>query len=239
MLKPAPERIAKGLWWDRPWKLVEGCRPVSEGCRYCWAAREANMRRNHPNEKISAQYKGLLTPEGRWNGVTRFLEKNLDRPLRVKKPTVWAVWNDLFAARRFPQHGWYCDDAWGVMIACSQHLFMLLTKRAENAAAIAEYYPPQAHILFGATMENQYPDGHAFGIQDRWRFLRIIQEQNHPTFLSVEPMLRPVVIPDRVLSRLSLVICGGESGPNARPMQAGGARFLRDQCVEAGVPFFF
>jgi len=35
------------------------------------------------------------------------------------------------------------------------------------------------------------------------------------------------------------VICGGETGPNARPMHPNWARSLRDQCKTAGVPFFF
>lgn len=35
------------------------------------------------------------------------------------------------------------------------------------------------------------------------------------------------------------VICGGESGPGARPMHPEWARSLRDQCASAGVPFFF
>ncbi|KAF0093461.1 MAG: hypothetical protein E1N59_2862 [Puniceicoccaceae bacterium 5H] len=35
------------------------------------------------------------------------------------------------------------------------------------------------------------------------------------------------------------VICGGESGPNARPMHPDWARSLRDQCKAAGVPFHF
>lgn len=34
------------------------------------------------------------------------------------------------------------------------------------------------------------------------------------------------------------MICGGESGPHARPMHPAWARSLRDQCVAAGVPFF-
>jgi protein gp37 len=38
---------------------------------------------------------------------------------------------------------------------------------------------------------------------------------------------------------LDWVICGGESGPGARPMHPDWARGLRDQCVAAGVPFFF
>lgn len=35
------------------------------------------------------------------------------------------------------------------------------------------------------------------------------------------------------------VICGGESGPQARPMHPAWARSLRDQCAQAGVPFLF
>jgi protein gp37 len=38
---------------------------------------------------------------------------------------------------------------------------------------------------------------------------------------------------------LDWVITGGESGPHARPMHPDWARSLRDQCVDAGVPFFF
>lgn len=39
--------------------------------------------------------------------------------------------------------------------------------------------------------------------------------------------------------KLDWVIVGGESGPDARPMHPDWARSLRDQCVAAGVPFFF
>jgi protein gp37 len=39
--------------------------------------------------------------------------------------------------------------------------------------------------------------------------------------------------------RLDWVICGGESGLGARPMHPDWPRSLRDQCLAAGVPFFF
>lgn len=42
-----------------------------------------------------------------------------------------------------------------------------------------------------------------------------------------------------VSPRLDWVICGGESGPGARPMHPDWARSLRDQCQETGVSFFF
>lgn len=41
------------------------------------------------------------------------------------------------------------------------------------------------------------------------------------------------------LNAIHWVICGGESGPGARPMNPDWARSLRDQCAAAGKPFFF
>jgi len=38
---------------------------------------------------------------------------------------------------------------------------------------------------------------------------------------------------------LHWVICGGESGPKARPMHPDWAARLRDECADAGVPFLF
>lgn len=56
----------------------------------------------------------------------------------------------------------------------------------------------------------------------------------------------PIPVPEEYLEqvqidtpRLDWVICGGETGPGARPMQLEWPRSLRDQCVNADVPFFF
>lgn len=38
--------------------------------------------------------------------------------------------------------------------------------------------------------------------------------------------------------RIDWIICGGESGPHARPMHPDWVRSLRGQCAAAGVPFF-
>lgn len=40
-------------------------------------------------------------------------------------------------------------------------------------------------------------------------------------------------------AKLDWVICGGETGPGARPMHPDWVRSIRDQCQAAGVPFFF
>ncbi len=45
--------------------------------------------------------------------------------------------------------------------------------------------------------------------------------------------------PGYALPGIDWVIVGGESGPNARPMHPDWVRTLRDECADAGVPFFF
>lgn len=50
---------------------------------------------------------------------------------------------------------------------------------------------------------------------------------------------KPKVCRNDEFGRLNWVICGGETGPGARPMHPDWVRSLRDQCKEAGVPFFF
>lgn len=44
---------------------------------------------------------------------------------------------------------------------------------------------------------------------------------------------------NRCREGIDWVICGGESGPNARPMHPDWARSLRDQCTAAGTAFLF
>ena len=56
-------------------------------------------------------------------------------------------------------------------------------------------------------------------------------------FLSLEPLLGPLSALD--LSGIDWVIAGGESGPNARPMESQWVIEIRDQCLSDNVPFFF
>jgi protein gp37 len=49
----------------------------------------------------------------------------------------------------------------------------------------------------------------------------------------------PGGVPPWPIEKLDWVICGPETGPGARPMNLDWARSLRDQCVAAGVPFFY
>lgn len=258
-----PKRIEKGMYWDRAWSLVGGCSKVSPGCENCWAEKEAHMRSSNPNDKVRARYEGL-TKGGKFNGQLRLHTENLDLPLRVKKPTVWAVWNDLF--HEDVPFEWV-DRVINAAYSAPQHIYLILTKRPERMKLYFESCRERGipailwmrhglKLWLGVTAENQE--------QADKRIPLLLQTPAAVRFLSCEPLLGPVNLQqirdaDALLFPLSgeficdgineprpikhgginWIIAGGESGPGARPMHPDWARSLRDQCQAAGVPFFF
>jgi protein gp37 len=103
-------------------------------------------------------------------------------------------------------------------------------------------YWPLENVWLGVSVENQ---GTAKRI---WPLLNTPAAMR---FVSCEPLLGAVDLDEiealcgnwrrgATIGRyLDWVICGGESGPGARPMHPDWACGLRDQCTTAGVPFFF
>jgi protein gp37 len=88
--------------------------------------------------------------------------------------------------------------------------------------------PWSARIWMGVSVENQ---SYTFRID------HLRQTGAMVKFLSLEPLLGP--LPGLNLEGIDWVIVGGESGPGARPIDPAWVLEIRDQCVDAGVPFFF
>lgn len=116
-------------WTDATWNPLVGCTRVSEGCRNCYAERDA-IRISGPGQK----YEGVVksTKDGlRWTGKVRLVEEALDIPLRWQRPRRIFVnsMSDLF-------HEKVSNDQiaamFGVMAACPAHIFQVLTKRPER-----------------------------------------------------------------------------------------------------------
>jgi protein gp37 len=108
--------------------------------------------------------------------------------------------------------------------------WLLLTKRPENITRMVPpdwLTTPRPNVWYGATVE----DGPRMARIDRLRQVPALVR-----FLSCEPLLDEIT-PD--LTGIHWVICGGESGPKARPMNPRWARELRDQCAFSGVAFHF
>ena len=206
-------------WTDATWNPVTGCTKISPGCDNCYAERFAERFRGTPGHPFETGFDLTLRPA------------RLQQPLAWTRPRMIFVnsMSDLFH-KEVPAT--FIGQVFDTMEQAHWHHFQVLTKRSSLMrdflkARHARSAPP-SHIWLGVSVE------------DRHRASRIRHLQQAPAgvrFLSIEPLLGPVGTLD--LTGIDWVIVGGESGPRARPMQPEWAREVRDQCVAAGVPFFF
>lgn len=232
--------ISKGRYWDKPLSLIDGCTPCSPGCDHCWSA--AMMWRFCKNGK---EYSTVTKRAGnfapKFTGKVIIHPDRLDIPLKRRKPTVWAIWNDLF-------HELVADDfqyrALEIMASqeCQHHTFLILTKRPRIAFKLIQEhidFKITDNIYFGLTICNQ-PEADA----KLPEFLKVPGKK----FLSIEPMLSEIKI--KGLSRcgssggsvpqIDAVILGGETLGNrpGREMKLEWAEGIVNQCTSAGVPVF-
>ena len=202
-------------WTDATWNPVRGCTKISPGCKHCYAETFAERFRGVPGHPFEQGFDLRLVPDA------------LDLPLRWKTGRLVFVnsMSDLFH-EQIPDA--YVHQVFDVMRQATQHRFQVLTKRPERLAQLAPSLAPPSNVWLGVSVENQ-------DYVERARILRRVKASVR--FLSVEPLLGPIRrLP---LSGMDWVIVGGESGGHARPMDPDWVRSLRDQCVAAGVPFFF
>lgn len=202
-------------WTDATWNPVTGCTKVSPGCKHCYAERLARRLQAMGNPRYRNGFAVTLQPD------------QLTLPLRWRTPKRIFVnsMSDLFHDA-VPVD--YLRRVFEVMVQAEWHIFQVLTKRAERLAALALGLPWPANVWQGVSVENS---------RYTWRidYLRAVSARVR--FLSVEPLLGP--IPDLCLDGIHWVIVGGESGPNHRLVDPAWVRDIRDQCLTAGVPFFF
>jgi protein gp37 len=109
-----------------------------------------------------------------------------------------------------------------------QHVFQVLTKRAERLLELHEKLKWTHNIWMGVSVEEQK-------VQNRIDFLR--ETNARVKFLSLEPLIGP--LPDLNLDKIDWVIVGGESGHNPRPMDADWVIDIQEQCQKSDVAFFF
>ena len=120
-----------------------------------------------------------------------------------------------------------------IMEMADWHTYQVLTKRADRMRQILStqlrFAARATHIWWGVSVEDKQ-----YGLP-RIEHLRATPAQVR--FLSIEPLLENLGPVD--LRGIHWAIVGGESGPRARPMEKRWVETIRDQCKEAGVPFFF
>lgn len=132
--------MSKIEWTEKTWNPTIGCSKASEGCKNCYAIKEAWIRMGNPNPKIQAKFAGTVyKTEGgalNWTGDINFGQDALTLPLRTKKPALWFVnsMSDLFHPN-MPEE--YIDEVYAVMALCRQHTFQVLTKHPDR---MVEYF---------------------------------------------------------------------------------------------------
>lgn len=190
----------------KTWNPFRGCTKISQGCKHCYAATFAERWRGIPGHAYERGFE------------PRFVPEQLDAPLRWRKPRRVFVnsMSDLF-------HEAFTNEqiaaVFGVMAACQQHTFQILTKRAGwmrrwfewlSAEAISPH-GPSAPIQCGIHAANFGSDVDYLGLPDAWplpnvwlgvsaenqeqadkRIPELLRTPAAVRFVSVEPMLGPV-----------------------------------------------
>ena len=206
-------------WTDATWNPVTGCTKVSPGCAHCYA------------EAITLRFRrgGPFLPG---KTTIRLHPERLNAPAKWKSPRRVFVnsMSDLFH-EEVPFE--FVGRVFRAMEDHSRHIYQVLTKRPERMLDYVRWTEATTwpeHVWVGVSVENQV-------WADR-RIPSLLQIPATVRFLSVEPLLKSVNLRP-YLEGIQWVIVGGESGPRARPMRPEWAVQVRDDCLAAGVPFFF
>lgn len=237
-------------WTDATWNPTTGCSRVSKGCDNCYAMRLARRF-----DGMGNGYDGTTRRAGGetdWTGIIHQHDDRLHQPLRWRKPRLVFVdsMSDLFHPLVTSS---FIDKVFAVMATAERHVFQILTKRPgrmkEYMQAREELsegrWPAALEEVLGDTADSQFqfpPENIWLGtsVESREVKGRISHLREIPAsvrFLSLEPLLGP--LSDLDLAGIDWVIVGGESGTGARKMKERWVIEIRDQCEEAGVPFFF
>ena len=206
-------------WTNSTWNPVTGCTKVSPGCDFCYAERFSERFRGVKGHPFENGFELTLRPE------------RLLQPLSWSKPRMIFVnsMSDLFHKEVPHAH---IDRVFDTMEKADWHVFQVLTKRSSLMRnyinkRYRDCFVPE-HIWLGVSVEDS---------KRRSRVTHLQQAAASIRFLSIEPLIGDPGVLN--LAGISWVIVGGESGPQARPMNESWVTSIRDQCIRNRVPFFF
>jgi len=202
-------------WTESTWNPTTGCTKISSGCKNCYA------------ERMAKRLKAMGTPKYSKGFKVAIHDDCLNEPYSWKKPKVIFVnsMSDLFH-EDIPFY--FIEKVFKVMNDNPQHIFQVLTKRAE---LLLEYSPRlnwTSNIWMGVSVEDE-------NAKRRIDYLR--NTIAAVKFLSCEPLISDLGKIN--LENINWVIVGGESGPKSRQIKEDWVLDIYSQCKSADIPFFF
>jgi protein gp37 len=203
-------------WTEMTWNPTTGCSKVSAGCKFCYAEVMTRRLKAMGVEKYS---KGF--------NVVRTHSETLKIPYKWKGQKMVFVnsMSDLFHPN-IPLT--FLKDVFKVIHDNPQHVFQILTKRADRLLEVHNELKWTHNIWMGVSVENEK-------VINRIDLLRICNAK--VKFLSCEPLIGP--LPGLKLNNIDWVIVGGESGQHPRKMKVEWVLNIQKECERSGVPFFF
>jgi protein gp37 len=205
-----------------------GCTPISEGCANCYA------RALYARWGKEAIFSTVQFYPEKLARLGRTLFEPGDQPFRRgpdSNPLVFVVdLGDLFHRQVTDEQ---IRQAALVFTRRPDVDWLILTKRADRLQAWTATHLPQGwppNVWPGVTVENM-------SAARRIPYLQATRAQG-VRWLSVEPMLESLPLPDGSLDGIGWVVCGAESGPKRRPFAVWWAQDLYGKCEVNGVPFF-
>jgi protein gp37 len=203
-------------WTEMTWNPTTGCTKISAGCKFCYAEIMTKRLKAMGVEKYQAGFKKV-----------RSHDDQLHIPYLWKSPKVVFVnsMSDLFHKDISID---FIKRVFKVMNDNPQHVFQVLTKRAERLLDVHGELKWTDNIWMGVSVEDER-------VVDRIDYLRKTSAKTK--FLSLEPLIGP--LPRLNLRKIDWVIVGGESGHKPRPMDQDWVVDIKKQCETANVAFFF
>lgn len=202
-------------WTEMTWNPTTGCDKISAGCKYCYA------------EIMSKRLQAMGVEKYKDNFEVRTHDEALKIPYTWKHSKVVFVnsMSDLFH-KDIPLD--FIKKVFHVMNDNPQHVFQVLTKRADRLFELHTELRWTHNIWMGVSVENDK-------VRHRIDFLR--QTNARVKFLSLEPLIGP--LNNLNLQNIDWVIVGGESGHKPRPMKPDWVLDIQEQCEQNKVAFFF
>ncbi len=200
------------------WSPWRGCRKYSEGCKYCYI--------HKGDEKRGVDTGEIVKGERFWAPI----EKNKNGSYKIKAgQTVYLCFSTDFLIEEADQ---WRDECWKIMRQRPDLTFLFLTKRIER---LESCLPPDwgdgyDNVVIGCTVENQDRADYRLPI-----FTSIPIKHR---YIICQPMLENIDL-SNYLDRVELVVAGGESDVNARPLNFDWVLNIREQCAKKGTHFEF
>lgn len=238
-------------WCDHTFNPWIGCSKVSPGCDHCYA--ETLMATRYGRVEWGVNGTRVRTSAANWKQPVAW---NRAAGRAGERHRVFcASLADVFEGD--PGDKWglraWRDELFALIMATPNLDWMLLTKRPAKAASFFRDSTPTMIAcrvgdgIHGVVVPPTWPLPNLWmgtTVEDQRRAVERVPEllkiPAAVRFLSCEPLLGSVDVGSWIKDGgINWVIVGGESGHGARPMEAGWVQSLRDQCLEADVPFHF